>query len=248
MTKALSLPILKPPRAVSACPATLSEPQLFLDRFDPIEQLAQPMNPSDLPLRLRQRHSWRAKPCAARQVLRNAALRRDNRVVLDCKMANDPDLSGHHHFFSDAGAAGIAGLGGDDGMLSNNDVVRDLHEIVDLNALLDPGPTESSSINGCVCPDLDVVVDLNNSELRNFLVTAFDEFEPKAIRADHCTAVNNDARADSRSFANGYVRINHARRADRAFVSDVAAGAGHCVVTDFHARFDDLMRSHRDPT
>src|SRR5882724_8311955 len=146
MTKALSLPILKPPRAVSPCPATISEPQLFLDRLDPIEQLAQPMNPGDVPLRLWQGHSRRAKPCAARQVLRNARLR------------------------------------GDDGILSNNDIVRDLHKIVDLNAFLDPGPAESSAINGCVCPDLNVVVNLDNSELRNFLVTAFDEFEPKTIR------------------------------------------------------------------
>ena len=204
------------------------------------------MNPGNLPLRLWQRHSWRAKPCAARQVLRNAALRRDNRVVLDCKMANDPDLAGHHHFFSDAGAAGNARLRGDDGMLSNNDVVRDLHEIVDLNAFLDPGPTESSAIDGCVCPDLNVVVNLDNSELRNFLVTAFDEFEPKTVRADYCTAVNNGACADSRLFANGYVRINQARRADNAFVSDVAAGADHGVVTDCRARFDDRMRLNRD--
>src|SRR6266446_6800147 len=170
MTKALSLPILNPPRAVSPCPAILSEPQLFLDRLDPIEQFAQPMNPGDLPLRLWQRHSWRAKPCAARQVLRNAALRRDNRVVLDGKMANYPDLAGNHYFFSDAGAAGNARLRGDDGMFSNNDVVLDLHKIVDLNAFLDPGPAESSALNGCVCPDLNVAGKLDNSELRNYLV------------------------------------------------------------------------------
>src|SRR5260370_16218243 len=58
---------LESSRAVSACPATLSDPQLFLDRFNPIEQLAQPMNPANLPLRLWQRHSWRANPCSARQ-------------------------------------------------------------------------------------------------------------------------------------------------------------------------------------
>ena len=204
------------------------------------------MNPGNLPLRLWQRHSWRAKPCAARQVLRNAALRRDNRVVLDCKMANDPDLAGHHHFFSDASAAGNARLRGDDGMLSNNDVVRDLHEIVDLNAFLDPSPTESSPINGCVCPDLNVVVNLDNSELRNFLVTAFDEFEPKTVRADYCTAVNNGARADSRLFANGDVRINHARLADNAFMSNVSVGADHCVVTNRCTRLDDRERLNGD--
>jgi len=36
--------------------------------------------------------------------------------------------------------------------------VRDLHEIVDLNAFLDPVRPNLSAINGCVCPDLNIVV------------------------------------------------------------------------------------------
>src|SRR5205085_2377524 len=97
-----------------------------------------------------------------------------------------------------------------------------------------------------VCTDLCGVIDLNDSDLWNLLVTSLDEFEPKTIRADDCTAMNDHARADSRSFANGHIRINQARSADHRFVSDIAAGADHGVVTDSYTRLDDGVRLNRD--
>jgi len=125
-------------------------------------------------------------------------------------------------------------------------IVRDLHEVVDLHAFLDPSPAEPSAINRRVRADLYVVIDLNDSDLRNFFVTTIDQFESETIRADHCTAMNNNVRSDSRSFANGYVWINQARLADNAFMSNVSVGADHCVVTNRCTRLDDRVRLNGD--
>src|SRR5204863_6148041 len=160
-------------------------------------------------------------------------------------MANDPDLSRHHHFFSDPCATRDSSLCCDDGVLPNDDVVRDLHQIVDLDPFLNPGSTESGTIDGRVCADLRVVIDLNDSDLWNLLVTTLNQFEPETIRTDDCTAMNDYTSPDSRSFADRHIWINQARRADSAFVSDVAAGADHSVVTDYCTSLDDRMRLNR---
>ena len=44
--------------------------------------------------------------------------------------------------------------------------MRDLHEIVDLCLFLDPASTKTGPVDGRVGADLDIIVDLNNSERR----------------------------------------------------------------------------------
>src|SRR5438552_18930345 len=99
-------------------------------------------------------------------------------------MANDANLSGHHHFFSDPSAAGDSGLGRNNGVFSYDYIVRDLHEVVDLHAFLDPSPAEPSAINRRVRADLYAVTALNDSESRHFRVPTIAHVESDTIRAD----------------------------------------------------------------
>ena len=92
-------------------------------------------------------------------------------------MPNDTNLPANQDTLTDLDAAGNSGLRCDDGIPSDHDVVRDLHEIVDLDALLNPSPAKPRAINSRVRADLDVVVDLNDAELLNFLLAAIDHFE-----------------------------------------------------------------------
>ena len=101
-------------------------------------------------------------------------------------------------------------MGCNNRIFSKNNVVRDLHEVVDLHAFLDPRPAKSSAINRRVRADLCVVVDLDDADLRNFSISTIDKFESESICADDCAAVNNYARADLGPFANGHVWINQA--------------------------------------
>src|SRR2546427_572141 len=122
------------------------EPELLLNRSDPVKKFSQPMGPCDLPLRFSQRDGRRTEPRTAGKVLRNAALRRNDCAVADFEMTDNTDLASHHDIGSDPSASGNAGLRGDDRIRPDDDVVRDLHEIVDLDALLDPGPAEARPI------------------------------------------------------------------------------------------------------
>ncbi len=124
------------------------------------------------------------------------------------EMTDYPDLSGHHHILTNACAPRNSGLRRDDGIFSNDHVMSDLNEIIDLYTFLDPSSSESGSVNRRVGANLHVVVDLDDADLRNFFVATVNQLKSETVRADNRAAVNDDARANSRSFANGHVRID----------------------------------------
>ena len=119
------------------------------------------------------------------------------------------------------------------------DVVRDLHKIVDLHAPLNPRSAKPGTINGRVCADLDVIVDLRDPKLLNLLLPAIDHFKTKAVCTNDCAAVNNYSRTNPASLANSHERINQARGADCRFMSNVTSSANNCVIPDFGTVFDD---------
>src|ERR1051326_5541826 len=212
-SKAPTLPIAfrfksPPPRSSIPGQEFCLQPQLLFDRFNPVKQSSQPMGPRNLPLRFAQRNGRRTEPRAPGEILRNTALRCNNRSVANFEMADNTDLAGHHDIGSDLCASGNPGLRGNDRILPHDYVVRDLHEIVDLDALLDPGPAEARPIDRRVRADFDVIVNLHNSSLWNFFVVTFNHFKSKTVCANDRAAVNDDARADSRSFTNCNVWVD----------------------------------------
>src|SRR6266576_5786931 len=135
------------------------------------------------------------------------------------------------------GAAGNSDLRRHDRVFSDHDVVRNVHQIIDFYSLLNPGAPKPSPINRYIGPDLDVIVDLNNPNLRLLCVTALFRFEPKTVRTDDCTGVNNYACPDLASLADGDAWVNQAVRANYRLMTDVTARADHSVVSDLSARF-----------
>src|SRR5262249_29904746 len=128
---------------------------------------------------------------------------------------------------------------------SDDDVVRDLNEIVDLGALLDPSSTKARAVNCCVGTDLYIIVDLNNSQLRHFFLLALFDLETETVGSDHRSAMNDDARANAATLSDCNARINHAVRTDGRLSTDVAAGTNHRPVPDLCPRFDYRMRLDR---
>jgi hypothetical protein len=52
---------------------------------------------------------------------------------------------------------------------------------------------QNGPVDGRVGADLDIIVDLNEAELLNLLLSAIDHFETKTIRTNDCATVNDDA-------------------------------------------------------
>ena len=127
-------------------------------------------------------------------------------------------------------------------MFADNDVVSDLHEIVDLGAFLDPGSPEPRPVDSRVRANFNVVINLHDAELGHFFVTSFGRFETKTIGPDNCAAVYDDTCTDAGPLPNGDARIDERFFANDCFVANVASGADHSVVADDRTGFDDHVR------
>src|SRR6266498_6068845 len=130
-------------------------------------------------------------------------------------------------------------------MFSDDDVMRDLDEIVDLHALLNPSAPEAGAIDSRIRADFDVVIDLDNPELRNFFVPILHKFESETVRSDDRAAVNDHARSNAASLSNSHEWINETRRSDYRLMSDVTSCADGSVIADSRPGLDDYVRLDR---
>src|SRR5437762_9833052 len=119
--------------------------------------------------------------------------------------------------------------------------MRDLHEVVDLHASLNPRPAKPGAINSRVRTDLDVVVNLHDAELLNLLLPAIDYFKAKSVRTNYRAAVDDYPRPNPASLANGHERINQARGPDCCFMSNVTSRANNCVIANLGTVFDNRV-------
>jgi len=81
-------------------------------------------------------------------------------------------------------------------MPPNDDVVRNMHEVVDLRALADDRGPKGSAIDGRVGADLHIVVDDHVADLQHLAVTALVEHVTVTIRADDGAGVDCHTVAD----------------------------------------------------
>jgi len=166
------------------------------------------MHPRDLSFGFGQRHRRIAKPNAAGNVFRDPALRCENCSVADRYVTDDTNLAGYCYMLSDSSTPRDPCLRSNDRMPADHNVVRDLNEIVDLDSFLNPGSSEAGAIDSRVRSDLDIVIDLDNPELRDFFMAVLHELEAETVRSDHGAAVDDYTRTNSRSLTNRRVRIN----------------------------------------
>ena len=99
------------------------------------------------------RHRGRAhRAGAGRHIGHVAALRAQRRPGPNIDMIGQADLPAHHHKISQLRAAGNAGLPGDQAVAPDADVVRDLHQIVDLGPLPDDGVAGRAAVDRWLAP------------------------------------------------------------------------------------------------
>ena len=100
---------------------------------------------------------------------------------------------------AERGAAGDACLRDDDGVGTDDHVVGDLHQVIDLDPLADMGAAKAGTIDRRVRANLGVIVDLNRAGVWNLDELASLELVAEAVRTDDRAAVHDDARAPGRS-------------------------------------------------
>src|SRR5690349_4683061 len=99
-------------------------------------------------------------------------------------MSADAGLAAEHGVVPHAGAAGDPDLRTEDGVAADRDVVRDLHEVIDLRPLPDDRAAETGPVQGRVGADLDVVLDHDVPHLGNLFMAAGNEFVAETVGAD----------------------------------------------------------------
>lgn len=97
---------------------------------------------------------------------------------------------------AETATAGNTGLSDNNAVFPQNGVVADLHEVVDLAALADPGAAKTGAVNGGAGADFDIIIDLDDAKLVDFHMTAIDDFVAKAVAADDGSAVQDDTVAE----------------------------------------------------
>jgi hypothetical protein len=124
-------------------------------------------------------------------------------------------------------------LCGDNTMASNDYVVADLTQIVDLRRLSDDSVPYATTINRRPGTDLDVVMDDYPSGLGNFLLCGTGNVT-KAVLPDTASGMDHDALA--------YKRMH-----DRTSRADRAIAADQYVRSDYGRCGDDASRSNLSP-
>src|SRR5690606_21377919 len=168
-------------------------------------------------------------------------------VVADRKVADDADAAGDHTPPPDLRAAGDARPRRHRGVRADMHVVRNLHEVVDLHAVLDDGVLDGAAVDGRVRTDLDVVADQDAAELRHLDPAAVREIlgEAEAVRADHGAGMHDAAAPDANVVEDADARGEPRAGADHDTLAERRAGADDRGITNRAARADRRVRAAR---
>src|ERR1019366_8131195 len=148
----------------------------------------------------------------------------------DVSVLAEAHLAAEDGAIFDETGAGDSRLRGDDDVVAQDAVVRDVDEVVDLGAGANAGLAKSSAVDGGVGPDLDVVLDSQCALLGKGEILAGGRvaYVTEAGRSQHGTSLDKNAVADNGAGVNGDVGQDGAVVAqDDAFAEDgVGADAG----------------------
>src|SRR5262245_50611431 len=168
------------------------DPEARLELFEPALGLAkaaghvgQVLLRGEEPLGLEHRHGGGTEPAlAGRHVLVDARLRAEHRAVADREMVREADLPSGDDAAAEPTRAGDADLRHDDRVLTDLDVVADLHEVVDLRAATDDGPAQHGAVDRGVGADVHVVLDHDDADLRDLAMPGTVEGVAEPVATD----------------------------------------------------------------
>jgi hypothetical protein len=124
-------------------------------------------------------------------------------------MIHNSDLTRDDDILAELRTASDAGLRRNDRVFADNDIVSDLHQIIDFSASSDNGLAKRCAINGRIGADFDIVLNHDNSGLRN-LNTAFPMAGiAESITANHDAGMENHSIADATTIADNDIGVQY---------------------------------------
>src|SRR3984885_7902908 len=120
-------------------------------------------------------------------------------------------------------------------MASDNNVVGDLNQVVDLGALSNHRIANPAPIDRRSSSNLDIPFNCDNAELRHLEMPSRAHDETKPVLADVTTRMDNDSIANDRI-------CDRAARADRTIASDLNGRPNHTVGPDQRSSADRSPR------
>src|SRR5271166_2049632 len=171
----------------------------------------------------------------------NPALCSQDRTRLDADVVGNANLASHHDAIFQHRAAGKSGLRGDYNVFSNLAVVGNVYQVVDFRSSTDARHVQGSAVDGRVSADLDVVLDLEPSDLRKLLVAArrLIAHVTEAVAAEHSAGMNDHAISDAHAGIDGDVRIEITVASDGCPRADHAACPDARALSDVRVFADD---------
>ena len=92
-------------------------------------------------------------------------------------------------------------------MLTNNAVMSNLNQIVELNALLNHCVVQRATIDGCICANVYIVSNQHTADLRYFYPRTILICISKSISANHCSSSNIAISSYNAIRVNGDIRL-----------------------------------------
>ena len=159
----------------------------------------QSLDGGDLAKKLPHGLGWRAgPPLAGGNIGHHAGCRGDLGARTDRQMSGNARLTTEGGEIADGARSRDAGLRDQHRMASDDDVVADLHQIVDLRPLADDGVPVRAAVNRDPGADLNVVLNDYAADLRHFEMPSWPKGESEAVLSDMRAGMNDHPVADQR--------------------------------------------------
>ncbi|MCY1356702.1 hypothetical protein D9M69_431620 [compost metagenome] len=156
----------------------------------------------------------------------------DEYVVAHFDVANHAHAAGDHAVAADLGTAGNTHAACHGRVVTDLHVVRDHDLVIQLHAVADQGIGESTTVDGGVGADFDIVAQGHATDLCNFLPDTLFVGKAETLAADH------GARLDHHALADLHIVIEGHTGSQPATLTDDGAGTDHAVGTQGHASAD----------
>src|SRR5262249_39993130 len=120
------------------------------------------------------------------------------RAIADRYVADDARMRAHDDKISQPRRASNSTLRHNHAMTADDNVVRDLYEVVDLGSFTDDRIGQGSSVDRGVGSDLNIITNYDTADLRHFHVPMATHGKAKSILADARAGMDNHALSHNR--------------------------------------------------